>query len=112
MAERHISFAEEVCGRLTAACIRADVDDRDESVGKKIRAAGMDWAPYVAVIGDAEVETGRLTVTVRRLSEKRKPYREVMAEEELIQMVRVETAGKPFRPLYTPTCLSMSPRFI
>ncbi len=112
VAERHISFAEEVCGRLTAACIRADVDDRDESVGKKIRAAGMDWVPYVAVIGDAEVETGRLTVTVRRLSEKRKPYREVMAEEELIQMVRVETAGKPFRPLYTPTCLSMSPRFI
>ncbi len=112
VAERHISFAEEVCDRLTAACIRADVDDRDESVGKKIRAAGMDWVPYVAVIGDAEVETGQLTVTVRRLSEKKKPYREVMAEEDLIQVVRGETAGKPSRPLYTPKCLSMSPRFI
>jgi len=112
VAERHICFAEEICARFNAACIRADVDDRDESVNKKIRGAGMDWVPYVAVIGDQEAETGRLTVTIRKLSEKKKPYKETMTEDELIQAVKMETAGKPFRPLYTPRNLSRKPRFI
>jgi threonyl-tRNA synthetase len=68
--------------------------------------------PYVAVIGDQEAETGRLTVTVRRLSENKKPYKESMSEDELIQAVKMETTGKPFRPLYTPRLLSKKPRFI
>lgn len=112
VAERHVCFAEEIGARLIAAGIRADVDDRDESVNKKVREAGMDWVPYVAVIGDQEAETGRLMVTIRRLSEKKKPYKETMSENELIQAVRMEIAGKPFRPLYTPRLLSRKPRFI
>lgn len=112
VAERHVCFAEDICARLNAANIRADVDDRDESVNKKIREAGMDWVPYVAVIGDQEAETGRLTVTIRKLSEKKKPYKESMTENELIQAVQMETAGKPFRPPYTPRLLSQKPRFI
>jgi len=112
VAERHVCFAEEIGARLKAAGIRVDLDDRDESVNKKVREAGMDWVPYVAVIGDQEAETGRLTVTIRRLSEKKKPYKETMSEDELIQAVKIETAGKPFRPLYTPRLLSKKPRFI
>jgi threonyl-tRNA synthetase len=112
VAERHACFAEEIGNRLNAAGIRADVDDRDESVNKKIREAGMDWVPYVAVIGDQEAETGRLMITIRRLSEKKKPYKETMTENELVQAVKLETAGKPFRPLYTPRLLSRKPRFI
>jgi threonyl-tRNA synthetase len=72
----------------------------------------MDWVPYVAVIGDREAETDRLTVTIRKLSEKKKVYQETMTEDELIQVVRMETAGKPFRPLYTPRHLSLKPRFV
>ncbi len=112
VAERHICFAEEIGARLNTAGIRADIDDRDESVNKKVREAGMDWAPYVAVIGDQEAETGRLMVTIRKLSEKKKPYKEMMSEDELIEAVKMEIAGKPFRPLYTPRLLSMRPRFI
>jgi threonyl-tRNA synthetase len=112
VAERHVCFAEEISTRLNAACIRADVDDRDESVNKKVRESGMDWVPYVVVIGDQEAETGRLMVTIRKLSEKKKPYKETMSETELIQAVKLETAGKPFRPLYTPRLLSKKPRFI
>ncbi|KAF5087575.1 Threonine--tRNA ligase [anaerobic digester metagenome] len=112
VAERHVCFAEEIGTRLNAAGIRADVDDRDESVNKKIREAGMDWVPYVAVIGDQEAETGRLMITIRKLSEKKKPYKETMTESELVQAVKLETAGKPFRPLYTPKLLSRKPRFI
>jgi threonyl-tRNA synthetase len=112
VAERHVWFAEDIAGRLKAAGIRVDIDDRDESVNRKVREAGMDWVPYVVMIGDLEAETGRLTVTIRRLSEKKRPCRETMTESELIQAVRMETEGKPFRPLYTPGCLSRRPRFI
>ena len=112
VAERHVWFAEDIAGRLKAAGIRVDIDDRDESVNRKVREAGMDWVPYVVMIGDLEAETGRLTVTIRRLSEKKIPYRETMTESELIQAVRMESDGKPFRPLYTPGYLSRKPRFI
>jgi len=112
VAERHVSFAEDIAARLRAAAIRVDIDDRDESVNRKVREAGMDWVPYVVMIGDLEAETGRLTVTIRRLSEKKRPYRETMTESELIQAVRMESDGKPFRPLYTPGYLSRKPRFI
>ncbi len=112
VAERHVCFAEEICTRLNAAGVRTDLDDREESVNKKIRGAGVDWVPYVAVIGDAEAESEQLTVTIRKLSEKKKPYRETMSEADLIEAVRMETAGKPCRPLYTPRLLSKKPRFI
>jgi threonyl-tRNA synthetase len=36
----------------------------------------------------------------------------MMSEDELIEAVKMEIAGKPFRPLYTPRLLSMKPRFI
>jgi threonyl-tRNA synthetase len=62
VAERHQARAFEIAGELG---FRTDVDDRDETVGKKIRDAGREWVPYVAVIGDEELESGQLTVTIR-----------------------------------------------
>ena len=112
VAERHLAFAADLADRLNAARIRADVDDREESVGKKVREAGMDWVPFVAVVGDAEVETGKLTVTIRRLSTPKKPHKEQFEEEELIRVVREATAGMPYRPLYTARRLSVRPRYI
>jgi threonyl-tRNA synthetase len=44
--------------------LRAEVDERSESVGRKIRDAELHKAPYMLVVGDAEAEAG--TVAVRR----------------------------------------------
>lgn len=112
VAERHTEFAGDVCTKMNAAGVRTDMDDREETVGKKVREAGMDWVPFVAVIGDREVETKKLTVTIRKLSEPKKPYKEEMDADALITMVKEETAGKPSRALYTQRRLSMKPRFI
>jgi threonyl-tRNA synthetase len=112
IAERHTAFATDLCNRLNEAGIRADVDDREESVNRKVREAGMDWVPYVAVIGDREMESGVLAVTIRKLSEPKKPLKQDMETEALIAAVKGETAGKPFRPLYTPRSLSIKPRYI
>jgi threonyl-tRNA synthetase len=112
VAERHLAAAEAVGERLRDASIRTDVDDRDESVGKKVRDAGIDWVPFVVVIGDAEIGSGTLTVTVRSKSKPNKPHKETMTEDVLVEEIRDETAGMPFRPLYTPAMLSKKARYI
>lgn len=112
VADRHKDAAMALCTRLNDQGIRADVDDREESMNKKVRAAGMEWVPYIVVMGDQEISSGDLPVTIRRLSTPEKLHREKMKEAGLVSKVRDETAGKPFRPLYTPRLLSVRPRFI
>jgi threonyl-tRNA synthetase len=112
IADRHQDAAVALCNRLNDQGIRADLDDREESMGKKVRAAGMEWVPYVVVLGDQEITSGDLTVTIRRKSTPEKLHREKMKEAGLVARVKDETAGKPFRPLYTPRLLTVRPRFI
>ncbi len=112
VAERHLPYAQGVVERLNAASVRTDLDDREESVGKKIRKAGMDWVPFVVVIGDQEEGSGFLTVTIRSQSEPKKPFKEQMTEEALADRVRSLTQMMPHRPLYTPRLLSKKPRYI
>jgi threonyl-tRNA synthetase len=64
IADRHIDAAREVVRTLREAGMRAEVDDRTESVGRKIRDAELRKAPYMLVIGDREAQEG--TVAVRR----------------------------------------------
>jgi threonyl-tRNA synthetase len=112
VAERHSAFAAEICDAINAAHVRCDVDDREESVGKKVRETGMDWIPYVIVVGDEEIASRKLTVTIRRKSQPNKPWKEQFTADEIIEAVHKETAGKPFRPLYTPKKLSRKARYI
>ena len=52
----HAAYAHEVHHALTAAGMRADVDERTESVGRKIREAELRKVPYMLVVGDREAE--------------------------------------------------------
>ncbi len=112
VSEKHTEFASQVCDRLIQSRIRADIDDRDESVGKKVREAGMDWVPFVVVVGDAEIASGNLTVTVRSKSAPNKPFKETFTIEQLVDTVHKDAGGMPFRPLYTPSRLSKKARYI
>jgi len=56
LADRHAGYAREVAGELAAAGLRAEVDDRTESVGRKIREAELRKVPYMLVVGDREAE--------------------------------------------------------
>jgi len=112
VADRHNKPAGEICDKLNALGVRCDFDDREESVGKKIRAAGMDWVPFVAVLGDSEAESGKLTVTIRSESAAGKPFKVELSHDELVDKVRAEIGDRPYRKLYTPKKLSVKPRFI
>src|ERR671924_852994 len=64
LADRHVEYAREVRAALTAAGLRADVDERTESVGRKIREAELRKVPYMLVVGDREAE--QRAVALRR----------------------------------------------
>jgi threonyl-tRNA synthetase len=64
IADRHADAAQAAAGRLADAGIRVEIDERTESVGRKIRDAELQKIPYMLVIGDAEAQDG--TVALRR----------------------------------------------
>jgi threonyl-tRNA synthetase len=65
VADRHVEGSRALAERFRAAGLRAHVDESHESVGKRIRAAQLQRAPYTLVIGDKELESGELTVRDR-----------------------------------------------
>jgi threonyl-tRNA synthetase len=67
IADRHESYAERVREELRAAGVRAEVDRRSESVGRKIRDAELAKIPYMLVVGDEEERSAK--VAVRRHGE-------------------------------------------
>jgi threonyl-tRNA synthetase len=62
VADRHNERAREFGGALGDLGLRVTVDERTESVGRKIRDAELRKLPYMAVVGDREVESGELAV--------------------------------------------------
>jgi threonyl-tRNA synthetase len=64
LADRHADYAREVQAVLSDAGLRADVDERTESVGRKIREAELRKVPYMLVVGDREAE--QRAVALRR----------------------------------------------
>jgi threonyl-tRNA synthetase len=106
IADRHLEFAVELAQEMRNAQIRADVDDRPDRVGKKIRNAAGEWVPYVVVIGDNELEEGIFNVSIRETGEKVD-----MAREELLNTIKESIQGMPFRSLPLPLLLSRRVNF-
>jgi threonyl-tRNA synthetase len=67
IADRHVDYAREVASTLREAGLRVEIDERSESIGKKIREAEVLKIPYMLVVGDQEREAGE--VAVRRHKE-------------------------------------------
>ncbi len=98
-------YCEELLNYLQNSSIRADLDDTEETVSKKIRNAEREWIPYIVVIGEKELK-GKLAVRIRESETQ-----EELSLEELIQKVREQCEGKPFKPLPLPVRLSRRPKF-
>ena len=65
IADRHNEYAAKVVDQLRAAGLRASVDDRSESIGKKIRAAEVEKIPYAFIVGDQEQKAKSVAVRSR-----------------------------------------------
>ncbi len=66
ITDRHDEWAREVLDKLRASGIRADVDLRNEKLGKKIREAQLEKIPYMLVLGDQEVADKTVSPRTRR----------------------------------------------
>ena len=111
VSERYLDRVIEVAEDLKGRKIRVDVDDRDETLGKKVRDASREWIPYIAVMGEEEVKGGFLTVTVRAESTLKQQKKVRMSLDELAERIVKECEGKPFKPLPLPMLLSQRPSF-
>jgi threonyl-tRNA synthetase len=65
VADRHAPYAEEVRGRLRREGLRAGVDARGESVGRRIRDGELAKVPYLLVVGDREADSGTVSARAR-----------------------------------------------
>ena len=100
------NYSEDLITKLKEKQIRADIDDRDETVSKRIRFAEREWVSYIAVIGEKETTSDNLQIRDRASGNIRN-----MILQELIEEVQGKTEGKPFQHLPLPTNLSKRPQF-
>ncbi len=66
IADRHADYARSVAEELRRAGLRVQLDERTESIGKKIREAEVRKLPYMLVVGDREAEAGEVSVRRHR----------------------------------------------
>ncbi|MDW0224882.1 MAG: threonine--tRNA ligase [Nitrososphaeraceae archaeon] len=104
VASKHLEFSQKILGELDRNNIRADIDDRELSVAKKIREAESEWIHFIIVIGDKEVEGGELVVR-ERLSKSQYGIN----LENLIKNIKLQVSDKPYLPLNLPSYLSKRP---
>ena len=106
VSDTYLAFAMDICDRISGQSIRADIDDRDDTVGKKIRNGEKEWIPYLLVVGEKEKASGQLTVRSREDRSQKE-----MAVDDFTEMVSKKTRGMPFRPLPLPRLVSKVPLF-
>ena len=62
ISDKFIPYAQEVLAELRKAGVRAEIDDRNEKIGKKIRDTELMKVPYMLVIGEKEMTEGQLSI--------------------------------------------------
>jgi len=105
VSEPYVEACLEMAAELDGV-VRADVDDRDEKVGKKIRGAETEWVPMTIVYGEKEAASGGLLPVRFRSGETRD-----MTVQELRLFLEEELEGYPFEPVPLPVRVSMRPGF-
>lgn len=101
-------YAEELLDILNKQGYRTDFDDRDETLGKKIRQSEIDWIPYTIIVGDKEVKNKTISVRKRRIGEKYDNKKRTSKQinnitlKELLSMLEEDTKGFPSHKLPKP----------
>ncbi|MDY0096798.1 MAG: threonine--tRNA ligase [Candidatus Dojkabacteria bacterium] len=85
ISDKHMKYAKEVCESLESNDIRVTLDDRGKSMQSKIRDAEKLKVPYLAIIGDKEIETETVSIRSRLNKEiglmKKQEFLDYLEEE-------------------------------
>jgi len=102
-----LEFASNLAGKLTEQNIRVDIDDRNDTISKRIRDAEKEWINYVLVIGEKEMNSPSLSVRDRTTGDVRQ-----LSTENFVKEIQDATKGKPVSKLNSAILLSQRPQIM
>lgn len=93
ISDRFADYTQKVFATLKSAGIRAELDERSEKTGRKIRDAEMQKVPYMLIIGEKEMSEGQVSVRIHKEGDKGAvPLEEFIADVK--NKVSEQTGGK------------------
>ena len=100
-------FSDDLFEKISTKDVRVDIDDRNESIGKRIREAEKEWIRYILVIGEKEKNSQNLSIRDRQTGDVREiPF------DDFLNEIKEQTKGKPFTGLNLPKYLSKRPQLM
>jgi len=90
VGDKHVKFCRELAREFRENNIRVEIDEENETVGKKIRQAILEKVPYILVIGEKEIKSGKLTIRDRESGKTREAEKEKFIGEVLSSMKKRE----------------------
>jgi len=87
--DTHNDYAKKIFGTLKKEGIRAELDVEDENLGKKVRKTKVDKIPYLIILGDKDIEAGKIT-----LESRDKGNLGQLKLEEVVEKLLSEIKGK------------------
>ena len=107
LKDEFYDFSESLADKISANDVRVDIDDRNESIGKRIREAEKEWIRYILVIGEKEKSSENLSIRDRQTGDVRD-----ISFDDFINEIKDQTKGKPFTGLNFPKHLSKRPQLM
>ena len=107
LKDEHLEFATHLADKFIEQNIRVDIDDRNDTIGKRIRDAEKEWISYVLVIGQKEVNSPKLNIRDRTTGDVRE-----LSIEDFIKEITNATKDKPISRLNSTLLLSQRPQIM
>ena len=108
VSDQQNEYAEKILEFLNREGYRVDFDDREETLGKKIRQAEIDWIPYIIILGKNEVENENISIRKRLIGKSFGPKKSTAEQvnniqlEEFLEILDKDTKGFPKYKLPIP----------
>ena len=106
IANHFVKQGMKLLETLEKAGIRADLDDRDDTMQSKVRDAELSWIPYTIIYGEKEIKTKELSIRSRADARESK-----ITLAMFLKRFKGEVDGYPVRPLTYPALLSQRPGY-
>ena len=107
LKEEFYDYCNDLCDKISAQNVRVDVDDRNESIGKRIREAEKEWIQYILVIGEKEAGSENLSIRDRQTGDVRE-----VSFDDFMKEIDDQTTDKPFTGLNQSKHLSKRPQLM
>jgi len=102
-----LEYCEKLADSIGNKNIRVDIDDRNESIGKRIRDAETEWIRYILVIGEKEISSKNLNVRDRESG----AVKEITMDDFVLE-IQKQIEGKPYSQLNFARHVSQRPQIM